>query len=478
MESKAIGLVIGVRKKCSHEGDVEMVPNQENAMTMQLRRNFMELKSKMTKNEAIEEANRCLYCYDAPCIKACPTSIQIPNFIKKIASGNMKGSATTILEANPIGASCARVCPTEELCEGACVLNSSTKPIKIGELQRYATDWAMESNAQLFKPGQNNGQKVAIIGAGPAGLSAARELGRLGYQVTIYEAEAKAGGLGSYGIVAFRLPNEVVDWEVEQIEQLGVTIQTNTTVGVDISVDEILAQYDSIILAVGMGAVPNLGIEGEDLEGVHDAIEFVRKTKMGPLTNDVVGKKVAVIGAGNTAIDGATSAVRLGAEHVQILYRRTQKEMTAYKFEYEFAKQDGVEFKWLTAPKKIIGNEAGKVTGIECVKMKLGEAGPDGRQRPEEVQGSNFIIEVDVVIKAIGQTRFVSLIEAFGLAHTNGVVDIDETTMQTSKDKVFACGDVVFGNGQGEAMVVTAVQQGKDAAYKIHEHLRKPSEIA
>ncbi|MGK4115735.1 NAD(P)-dependent oxidoreductase [Lysinibacillus capsici] len=455
-----------------------MVPIQENAMTVQLRRNFVELKGKMTKNEAIEEANRCLYCYDAPCIKACPTSIQIPNFIKKIASGNMKGSATTILEANPIGASCARVCPTEELCEGACVLNSSTKPIKIGELQRYATDWAMETNAQLFKAGPHNGQKIAIVGAGPAGLSAARELSRLGYQVTIYEAEAKAGGLGSYGIVAFRLPNDVVDWEVEQIEQLGVDIQTNTAVGVDISADEILAQYDSVILAVGMGAVPNLGIDGEDLEGVHDAIEFIRKTKMGPLTNDIVGKRVAVIGAGNTAIDGATSAVRLGADNVQILYRRTEKEMTAYKFEYEFAKQDGVEFKWLTAPKKIIGNEAGKVTGIECVKMKLGEAGPDGRQRPEEVKGSNFIIEVDAVIKAIGQTRFVSLIEAFGLAHTNGVVDIDETTMQTSNDKVFACGDVVFGNGQGEAMVVTAVQQGKDAAYKIHERLRKPSEIA
>ncbi|WP_374967462.1 NAD(P)-dependent oxidoreductase [Lysinibacillus sp. RS5] len=448
-----------------------MVPIQENPMAIQLRRNFVELTSKMTKNEAMEEANRCLYCYDAPCIKACPTSIQIPNFIKKIASGNMKGSATTILEANPIGASCARVCPTEELCEGACVLNSSTKPIKIGELQRYATDWAMETNTQLFKQGQSNGQKVAIIGAGPAGLSAARELSRLGYAVTIYEAESKAGGLGSYGIVSFRLPNEVVDWEVEQIEKLGVEIKTNTVVGVDISADEILEQYNSIILAVGMGAVPNLGIEGEELDGVNDAIEFVRNTKMGTLTKEIVGKRVAVIGAGNTAIDGATCAVRLGADNVQILYRRTQKEMTAYKFEYEFAKQDGVEFKWLTAPKKIIGNEVGKVVGIECVKMKLGEAGADGRQRPEEVEGSNFIIEVDTVIKAIGQTRFVSLIEAFGLQHTNGVVNIDETTMQTSNDKVFACGDVVFGNGQGEAMVVTAVQQGKDAAYKIHERL-------
>ncbi|MEB2279764.1 NAD(P)-dependent oxidoreductase [Lysinibacillus xylanilyticus] len=455
-----------------------MAPNQENAMSQQLTRNFMELTSRMTKNEAIEESNRCLYCYDAPCIKACPTSIQIPNFIKKIASGNMKGSATTILEANPIGASCARVCPTEELCEGACVLNSSTKPIKIGELQRYATDWAMSTSVQLFKQGQSTGQKVAIIGAGPAGLTAARELSRFGYQVTIYEAEAKAGGLGSFGIVSFRLPNEVVDWEIEQIEKLGVEIKTNTTVGVDISAEEILEQYDSVILAAGMGAVPNLGIEGEDLDGVHDAIEFVRKTKIGPLPKDIVGKRVAVIGAGNTAIDGATCAVRLGADNVQILYRRTQKEMTAYKFEYEFAKQDGVEFKWLTAPKKIVGNESGEVVGIECVKMKLREAGADGRQRPEEVEGSNFIIEVDTVIKAIGQTRFVSLIEAFGLQHTNGVVDIDETTMQTSNDKVFACGDVVFGNGQGEAMVVTAVQQGKDAAKKIHERLTSFSKVS
>ncbi|MFJ7406621.1 MULTISPECIES: NAD(P)-dependent oxidoreductase [unclassified Lysinibacillus] len=455
-----------------------MVPIQEHEMTKQLKRNFVELTSRMTKNEAIEEANRCLYCYDAPCIKACPTSIQIPNFIKKIASGNMKGSATTILEANPIGASCARVCPTEELCEGACVLNASTKPIKIGELQRYATDWAMETDTQLFKKGESNGLKVAIIGAGPAGLSAARELSRFGYSVTIYEAESKAGGLGSYGIVSFRLPNEVADWEVEQIVKLGVNIQTNTRVGIDISADEILEQFDSVILAVGMGAVPNLGIEGENLVGVHDAIEFVKQTKVGALPTDMVGKRVAVIGAGNTAIDGATCAVRLGADNVKILYRRTQKEMTAYKFEFEFAKQDGVEFNWLTAPKKIIGNEAGEVIGIECMKMKLGAPGADGRQRPEEIAGSNFIISVDAVIKAIGQTRFVSLIESFGIQHTNGVVDIDETTMQTSNKKVFACGDVVFGNGQGEAMVVTAVQQGKDAAYKIHERLRKPSEIA
>ncbi|WP_262174672.1 NAD(P)-dependent oxidoreductase [Saccharococcus sp. Marseille-Q5394] len=447
-------------------------------MSSQLERNFSEMTGRMTKNEAIEEANRCLYCYDAPCITACPTSIQVPNFIKKIASGNMKGSAMTIMEANPIGASCARVCPTEILCEGACVLNSSTKPIKIGQLQRYATDWAMETDVELFKKGEANGKRIAIVGSGPAGLSAARELSRFGYSVTIFEAEAKAGGLNTYGIVSFRLPNEVADWEVAQVARLGVEIKTNTRVGVDISAEEILTQYDSVILAVGMGSVPNLGIEGEELEGVHDAIEFVKRTKMGVLTEDLIGKRVAVIGAGNTAIDGATCAVRLGAEQVDILYRRTEKEMTAYQYEYEFAKQDGVGFKWLTAPKRIIGDVAGKVVGLECVKMKLGEAGADGRQRPEAIEGSELVIEVDAVIKAIGQTRFVPLIEAFGLQHTNGVVDIDETTMQTSNDKVFACGDVVFGNGQGEAMVVTAAQQGKDAAKIIHKRFRKPSEIA
>lgn len=447
-------------------------------MSSQLERNFAEMTGRMTKNEAIEEANRCLYCYDAPCITACPTSIQVPNFIKKIASGNMKGSAMTIMDANPIGASCARVCPTEILCEGACVLNSSTKPIKIGQLQRYATDWAMETDVDLFKKGEANGYKVAIVGSGPAGLSAARELSRFGYSVTIFEAEAKAGGLNTYGIVSFRLPNEVADWEVAQVAKLGVDIKTNTRVGVDISAEEILTQYDSVILAVGMGSVPNLGIEGEQLEGVHDAIEFVKRTKMGVLTEDLIGKRVAVIGAGNTAIDGATCAVRLGAEQVDILYRRTEKEMTAYQYEYEFAKQDGVGFKWLTAPKQIIGDEAGKVVGLECVKMKLGEAGADGRQRPEAIEGSEFVIEVDAVIKAIGQTRFVPLIEEFGLQHTNGVVDIDETTMQTSNDKVFACGDVVFGKGQGEAMVVTAAQQGKDAANIIHERFKKPSGIA
>lgn len=435
--------------------------------------NFQEVHPGLSNREAVEEANRCLYCYDAPCITACPTGIDIPTFIKKIASGNIKGSATTIMSANPIGASCSRVCPTEELCEGACVLNHSTKPIMIGNLQRYATDWAMKNNQILFKAGKKNGTSVAIIGGGPAGLSAARELGILGYDVTIFEAAEHAGGLNTYGIVSFRLSKEVSFWEVKQVESVDVKIQTNTKVGVDISVQEILENYDVVILAIGMSSVPNIGIEGEDLQGVYDAIEFVKQTKTSPITDEFLGKKVVVIGAGNTAIDGATCSVRLGAENVKILYRRTLEEMTAYDFEYEFAKQDGVEFRWLTAPVRIIGDELGNVKAIECIKMELTEAGEDGRRKPVPIKGSEFQLEVDAVIKAIGQSRYVNLIEEMNLEHDGGVVTINQNTYQTSNKKIFACGDVIFGKGQGEAMVVSAAQQGKKTAHAIHQMITK-----
>jgi len=434
-------------------------------------KNFQEVAKGLNDREALEEANRCLYCYDAPCIQACPTGIDIPTFIKKIATGNIKGSAKTIMLANPVGASCARVCPTEELCEGACVLNNATKPIMIGNLQRYATDWAIRNEAVLFQAGKRNGKTVAVVGGGPAGLSAARELARMGYAVTIFEAEQEAGGLNTYGIVSFRLPQHISFWEVNQVKSLGVEIKTNTKVGKDVSADELLNTYDAVVLAAGMGRVPMLGIEGEQLDGVYDAIEWIKETKTKPFTNKLLGKKVVVIGAGNTAIDAATCSVRLGAENVKILYRRTKEEMTAYDFEYEFAKQDGVEFRWLTAPKRIIGDENGKVTHLECVRMTLGEPDADGRRRPIPVEGSEFTMRVDAVIKAIGQTRHVDLIEQFQLAHDGGVVKVEQETYQTSNPKVFACGDIVFGKGKGEAMVVAAAQQGKQAAYAIHQFL-------
>jgi len=453
------------------------IVNHSKISTDDLSLNFQEIVPGLTKHKAYEEANRCLYCYDAPCIKACPTGIDIPSFIKKIASGNLKGSAKTILTANPIGASCARVCPTEELCEGACVLNHSTNPIMIGHLQRYATDWAIQNEQFLFKTGQKNGKTVAIVGAGPAGLSAARELALLGYKVTIFEAEEKAGGLNTYGIVPFRLPLYVSYWEVKQIESLDVEIRTSTRVGKDIAVEQIMTNYDAIILAIGMSKVPELGISGEELAGVFDAIEFVKETKTKPLSQQLLGKRVAVIGAGNTAIDAATNSVRLGADNVKILYRRTREEMTAYEFEYEFAKQDGVEFRWLTAPVKILGDEHGNVNGIECIKMELTEPGDDGRRRPVPVQGTEFILEVDAVVKANGQSRYLELIEQFNLEHMGGVVKIDPTTYQTSNPMVFACGDVIFGKGQqGDAMVVSAVQQGKESAYAIHQ-LLNPSTV-
>ncbi|MDQ0201391.1 glutamate synthase (NADPH/NADH) small chain [Neobacillus ginsengisoli] len=433
-----------------------------------LEKNFQEVEQGLTNREAVEESNRCLYCYDAPCIKACPTGIDIPTFIKKIASGNLLGSAKTIMSSNPVGASCSRVCPTEELCEGACVLNHSTKPIMIGNLQRYATDWAIKNEQTLFQPGNSNGRTVAVIGGGPAGLSAARELARLGYEVTIFEAAEKCGGLNTFGIVSFRLPQAISFWEVEQVEKLDVKIKTSTSVGKDVSPEFLLENFDHIVLAAGMAHVPNLGVEGEDLDGVHDAIEFVKATKSGQLSEDFVGKQVVVIGAGNTAIDGATCSVRLGAENVKILYRRTEEEMTAYDFEYEFAKQDGVEFRFLTAPKRIIGDSSGKVTGIECIKMKLGEPEKDGRRSPVPIEGSEYVIPVDAVVKAIGQTKHLNLIESLGLKHEYGVVQVNQETFQTSNPKIFACGDVVFGKGKGDAMVVTAAKHGKKAAYAIH----------
>ncbi len=457
------------------EGGLRLSDSKQPSMTLTtLLENFEEAKPSYNSAEAINEANRCLYCYDAPCMEACPTGIDIPSFIKKIASGNLKGSAKTIMTANPVGASCARVCPTEELCEGACVLNHSTSPIMIGDLQRYATDWAIKNEQLLFQQGEKHDKRIAIIGSGPAGLSAARELALLGYHVVIYEAKEEAGGLDTFGIVPFRLPKEISLWEVDQVSRLGVEICTGVEVGKDISPQELLDNHDAVILAIGMSKVPMLGIEGEQLAGVYDAIELVERTKTYGVTDEFVDKRVAVIGAGNTAVDGATTSVRLGAKNVKILYRRTVEEMSAYDFEYEFAKQDGVEFRWLTAPKRLIGDEHGRVTKLECIEMELIEEKLGGRKRPVEVKDSSFMMDVDIVVKAIGQTRYRSLIEEFQLVHHDGVVRVNQETYQTSNPKVFAAGDVIFGKGQGEAMVVSAAQQGKETAYAIHRSI-KPS---
>lgn len=434
-------------------------------------RNFGEIKPDLTPKDVMDEANRCLYCFDAPCKNACPTGINVPSFIKKITTENLKGSALVIMEANPMGATCARVCPTEELCEGACVLNDASTPIMIGDLQRYATNWAMKNKQQLFKAGESNGKSIAVIGSGPAGLSSARELARLGYKVTVFEKKEKAGGLDTYGIVPFRLPQKISLWEVSQIENLGVIIRTSTEVGKDISAETLMSNFDALVLAVGMSDVPMLHIQGEKLDGVFDAIQLIEKVKDGNLTNRFVGKRAVVIGAGNTAIDAATCLKRSGAENVKIVYRRSEHEMTAYPFEYKFAKQEGIEFRWLTQPKDISGDGHGHVKKMECAKMRLGEKDESGRRRPIEIYGSRFDMDVDVVVRAIGQVRYTSLIDTLGLENDHGIVKVNPDTHQTSNSKIYAVGDAVFGKGNGDAVVVSAAEQGKEAAYAIHKQL-------
>ena len=417
----------------------------------------------MTPLDVKVEANRCLNCYDAPCTVACPTSIDIPRFIRRIAAGDLAGSARTIMEANPMGASCARVCPTDELCEGACVYAPDNAPIRIGGLQQHATDWLIADGRLLFAPGPATGKRVAIVGGGPAGLSAARDLAVMGHAVTIFERDELAGGLNTYGIVPFRLPADVAVWEAEQVRRLGVDIRTGVTVGTDVAPAILLADYDAVVIACGMGAVPKLGIPGEDADGVWDALDFIRIAKQDSFVPGL-GDTVAVIGGGNTAIDAATCSKRLGASSVTIFYRRGPERMTAYDFEIEFAKTEAVEFRYNVLPSRII-TSGGRVTALELIRTD-----PDGSARP--IPGSEYTIPVDNVIPAIGQSKFVALLDAFGVVHEHGVAVVD-TDMRTNKPGVFAAGDCMFRAGASDAMVVEAAERGKTAARSIDVFLRE-----
>ena len=396
----------------------------------QLAANFADIAPPLTNDYALLEANKCLFCHDAPCTIACPTHIDVPVFIKKIASGNLRGSARVILEANPFGHSCARACPVEVLCEGACVLNDrDEQPIKIALLQRHATDYVLEHKLKLFEPGTPTGKTVAVIGAGPAGLSCARELRRWGHAVTVFESKSQPGGLNTYGIAEYKLKAEVALAEVQDILDLGVDLRTGVTVE---SIEELLAEYDAVFVGIGLGSTKRLGIPGEDLPGVVDALTFIEHLKTHPYRDTQVGQRVIVIGAGNTAIDAVTQAKRLGAAAATIVYRRGEADMPCYHYEYELAKRDGCGFRFQTAPQRIVRNGNGAVAGVEVRT-------PQG----------NELIPCDMVIVAIGQG------------------ERDELAIPRDHPKVFTGGDCANGGAE----IVNAAAEGVQAAKRIHEML-------
>lgn len=419
-----------------------------------------------TLNAALVEANRCLFCYDAPCTKSCPTSIDVPKFIKQITTDNIKGSAHTILSSNIMGAGCSRVCPVEKLCEGACVYNlMEEKPIPIARLQRFSTDAAIKNNWQLFERKPSNGKKVAIVGAGPAGLSCAHILSRQGVEVTIFEKENKGGGLMTYGIAAYKVTPQFCDDEVNFITAVGgITIKYQKELGKDISLEQLQKNYDAVYLAIGVGMARQLDIPGENTPGVEDAISFIYTLRNNGFSSVAVGDNVAVIGLGMTAIDAATQAKRLGAKKVTIIYRRTENEKPCTQVELELALLDGCEVIWLAAPKEVI-TENGKVKALLCRKMQLGAPDASGRRSPVDT-GETFTLEVDMIIKAAGQMPFENLINQYGISNSKGKITLDENCATNIKG-VFAGGDAVNGGKE----VVDAVQAGKDGAKAILKYI-------
>ncbi len=414
------------------------------------------------------DANRCLFCYDAPCMKSCPTSIDVPKFIKQITTENIKGSAKTIFSSNIMGAGCSKVCPVEKLCEGACVYNLlEEEPIPIAKLQRYSTEKAMENNWQLFQRKPSVGKKVAIVGAGPAGLSCAHVLSREGIDVTIYEKENKGGGLMTYGIAAYKVTPQFCEDEVNYILSIGgIEVKYNQELGRDITLAQLKKEYDAVYLGIGVGVARQLDIPGEKLEGVVDAIQFIYDIRDKGYSSVPVGDKVAVIGMGMTAIDAATQAKRLGAKEVTLVYRRTEAEKPCTDVELNIARLDGCEVIWLAAPKKVKGSN-GNVKQLVCSVMKLGEPDASGRRSPVDT-GETFTLEVDMVIKAAGQVPFEKLVKKYKLDNKNGKLVIDKNCATNIKG-VFAGGDAVNGGKE----VVDAVQAGKDGAKAILDYLFK-----
>ena len=452
------------------------IPEQEPLVR---NKNFDEVALGYTEEIAIDEAKRCLNCRQHPCVNGCPVNVRIPEFIAKVAEGEFEEAYKIITSTNSLPAVCGRVCPQEHQCEGKCVRGIKGESVGIGRLERFVADWHAahaDPNAKVEKP-VSNGHRVAVVGSGPAGLTCAGDLARMGYEVTVYELFHKAGGVLVYGIPEFRLPKAIVAREVAALEEMGVKIVTDAVIGRAISIDELLTEegFEAVFLGSGAGLPRFLGIPGENLLGVYSANEFLTRINLMKAYREDYDtpikhhKCVAVVGAGNVAMDAARCAKRLGAEHVYIVYRRGMEEVPARKEEVHHAMEEEVEFKLLTNPVRVIGDEKGYVTGIECIKMELGETDEKGRRRPMPVEGSNFVLEVDGMIDALGTSPNPLLrMTTPGLeADKHGCLIADEKG-KTTHEGVFAGGDAVTG----AATVILAMGAGKTAATAIDEYIK------
>lgn len=439
--------------------------------------NFEEVCLGYNKEEAMEEASRCINCKNAQCIKGCPVSINIPGFIEKVKEGDVEAAYQVISESSALPAVCGRVCPQESQCEGKCIRGIKGEPISIGKLERFVADWATEKGIKPQGAKEKNGKKVAVIGSGPAGLTCAGDLAKMGYDVTIFEALHEAGGVLVYGIPEFRLPKtKVVAKEIENVKSLGVKIETNVVIGKSVTIDELLHEegFDAVFIGSGAGLPKFMGIPGEQANGVFSANEYLTRSNLmkafdeSSATPIMRGKKVAVVGGGNVAMDAARTALRLGGE-VHIVYRRSEEELPARVEEVHHAKEEGIIFDLLTNPVEILEDEKGWVKGIKCIKMELGEPDESGRRRPVEVPGSEFVIDVDTVIMSLGTSPnplISSTTEGLEVNKWKCIV-ADEEFGKTTKEGVYAGGDAVTG----AATVILAMGAGKAAAKGIHEYL-------
>lgn len=441
-------------------------------------KNFKEVTLGYTREQAVDEANRCLNCKNKPCVSGCPVAIDIPEFIAKIREEDFEGAYQIISKSSSLPAVCGRVCPQETQCESKCVRGIKGEPVAIGRLERFVADYHMQNCRELPKVPEQNGHKVAIIGAGPSGLTCAGDLARLGYDVTVYEALHLAGGVLVYGIPEFRLPKAIVQKEIENLKAMGVKINTNMVIGKTLSIDELFEYgYEAVFIGSGAGLPRFMGIPGENLKGVYSANEFLTRVNLMKAYKDdsdtpvLNAKNVAVVGGGNVAMDAARCAKRLGAENVYIVYRRSMNELPARQEEVEHAEEEGIIFKTLNNPVEILGDEHKFVNGVKCIEMELGEPDESGRRSPVPKPGSEFLLDVDCVVMSIGTSPNPLIRNTTKGLETNkrGCFIVDEETGKTSRDGVYAGGDAVTG----AATVILAMGAGKDAAKAIDEYIKE-----